>query len=722
MTLVRALNAGISGLLAFQVRVDVIGDNLANVDTTGFKTARAEFQNLLSQNLGQGSGPSGSLGGVNPVQIGLGTSVKSTPKNFSQGDLKATGLPSDLAIEGDGFFILHDAGGADVYSRDGAFALNSTNFLVDPSKGFFVQGFQADFTTFAIAAGGTPTNLEIPVGDLRIARETDNAFFDGNLNGAGAIAGSGTVLESETFLQLAGAPGARVPVAGAERAGLGTLLIELGRQSVGAAFTDFQLSDGTIDANGDGLIDPASVIEVQVGKGNRLLPTKRFQVAPTSGSPPPPGIDDAGATLRDFIDFLENILGINNGLSAVSDETYGGFIAGGAVVATAGVPVSSVSFADAGGLVAAQLEVDDYIRFTSGAGAGQIGQLTAPPVTVAGVTTLTFTALDPTRPAPVAGDFFELNEAARVTVGTGAPPLGDPFPGLDPTAPVPAEATPAAKEDLHSAGGRIRIAGNAGLANAITNLQISVNNQRLSVFQQLKQATGESVISNATFFDSLGGGHPVEVTYVLQSKSDLGNRFRWFAESEDNAGARRVVGTGLIEFAPDGSFRLDTPIDAVTIDLSTTGAATPLVVNLNHSRVTGFASQPSEVAVVDQDGFEEGTLRDFSVNADGIIKGIFTNGQVRDLGQLAMARFANNNGLISAGDNIFRVGVNSGLPLVGTPGSFGRGIIRGGFLENSNVDISEQFTDLIISQRAFQANARTISVANEMLQDLVNLV
>ncbi len=728
MALVRAFNAGISGLQAFQFRVDTIGDNLANVDTNGFKSVRVDFRTLLSQTASFGSAPTGGLGGIDPVQVGLGATVKTTNKDFSQGALKSTGRKSDLAMEGDGFFVLEDGAGAQAFTRDGAFGLNPTSFLVNPGNGFFVQGIQADFSTFLIPGGAAPTDIEIPVGSLRIARETTTGVFDGNLDGAGAIANSGTVIESETFLQLAGPPGARLPVVGGQRAGLGTLLIELGRQTSGPSFLDFQMSDGTIDADGDGLIDPPSVITVQSIKGGKkILPAQRFEVAPTSTTPPTPGNHDAGSTLRDFLDFLEDVLGINDSGSATIDPTYGGFINRGSALAAAGVPVSSITFADPGGTIAGQLEVGDYIRFTSGDGAGQTSALTIPPVTVAGITTLTFTPLDTSRPMPSVGNNFELNEPARVTLGTLAPPVLDPFPGQDATLPIPPEPVPADALDDDSLGGRIRISGNAGLQNAISNLEITFGATRLTTFSQLTAATGESTVANATFFDSLGTPHLVELTYVLESKSDRGNRFRWFAEAEDNNvaannGADRVVGTGFIQFDPDGRFISESSVSGVILDLSLTGAVSPLTVVVDHSSLTGFSSQLSEVALIDQDGFELGTLRDFAVSAEGVVKGVFSNGQVRDIAQVVTARFANNNGLSDLGGNLFAVGINSGLPLIGPPGSFGRGVIRAGFLEGSNVDIAVQFTDLITSQRSFQANARTITVANEMLQDLVNLV
>jgi flagellar hook protein FlgE len=160
----------------------------------------------------------------------------------------------------------------------------------------------------------------------------------------------------------------------------------------------------------------------------------------------------------------------------------------------------------------------------------------------------------------------------------------------------------------------------------------------------------------------------------------------------------------------------------VQIELNNTGVDTPLVIDVQFDRVTAFANQVSQLNLVEQDGYEEGTLSDFSIGADGLVTGIFSNGQTRTLAQIALTRFANPNGLDAIGGNLFRQAANSGEPITGVAGLGGRGVIRSGFLEESNVDFSKQFTDMIVSQRAFQANARTITTADRLLEELVNVV
>ncbi|HXH61807.1 MAG TPA: flagellar hook-basal body complex protein, partial [Fimbriimonadaceae bacterium] len=128
-----------------------------------------------------------------------------------------------------------------------------------------------------------------------------------------------------------------------------------------------------------------------------------------------------------------------------------------------------------------------------------------------------------------------------------------------------------------------------------------------------------------------------------------------------------------------------------------------------------------QVNASNQNGFAPGSLSSFNVGPDGIITGLYTNGLTRPLGQISMAVFPNANGLERLGNNLWRDTDNSGIPVIGAPRSGGRGSINSGFLEQSNVDIGNEFTDLIITQRGFQANTKVVTTVDEMLQDLINM-
>lgn len=695
MALVRAMNSAISGLRSQQFRIDTVGDNLANATTTGFKSGRVEFSTLLSQTISFGTAPQGFLGGIDPQQMGLGVTVASTTRNFTQGELETTGVASDLGIDGAGFFIMRNESGDMVFSRDGSFTINPSNLLHNPANGFVVQGIQADFNTFTIASGAPIQNLSIPIGNLTIAVATTTAEYDGNLDGDGDQGLMGTVLESQT---LADNTAAFAAATGA------TLLTNLSRDT-GSGFIDLA-------------IDLGDTLQINAVKGGRTLPTQRFFV----GTSLPPGFDGFGTTLAEFNDFVQRALGINDGglqYGAVRDNDSNPNTTGVALTAT-GVTATTVTVAGTN-FATEGVQAGDILRFNTGAGAGQIGTVATLATTFTLNDTIVLAApFSAGLPSPVVGDQFTVHEPSNVTVNPTV--VAAPFalnPGLVP--------------------GRMRIAGNIGTANQITGLQISntTDNISFSPFTQIEAATGESIITNATYFDSLGTAHLVELTFVLETKGgvdavtgSVGNTFRFFGEAQDsdlvvlgtNLGVNRVVGTGTVTFSTSGQFLSTSPIPSVSLTIPNTGAQTPLDVSLDLDGLTGFASQNSAAFMINQDGFATGTLSDFSIGADGIITGMFNNGITRNLGQVLLARFANPNGLTLAGGNNYTVAANSGPAIIGQPGQIGLGSVVSGALEASNVDFAREFTTLIVSQRGFQANARVITTADDLLEELVNIV
>jgi flagellar hook protein FlgE len=155
----------------------------------------------------------------------------------------------------------------------------------------------------------------------------------------------------------------------------------------------------------------------------------------------------------------------------------------------------------------------------------------------------------------------------------------------------------------------------------------------------------------------------------------------------------------------------DPNVRTIRVDLGKTGLM---------EGITQFSS-PSTTKAVEQDGYSMGYLESFNIDNSGVVTGVYTNGTKQTVGQVAMAVFTNPMGLTASGDNLFEVSNNSGLPNIGPAAEAGRGKIVAGTLEMSNVDLSEQFTDMIITQRGFQANSRTITTSDQMLQELINL-
>jgi flagellar hook protein FlgE len=398
------MNSGVSGLRAHQTMLDVVGNNIANVNTPGYKGGRTAFADILSQTLTAGTAPGATTGGTNPQQVGLGVRVGAISTQFTQGGLLSTNKPTDLAIQGDGFFVLSD-GNVDYYTRAGAFEIDANGYLVESSTGLRVQGIQGD--------------LVIAPGQSIAPQATQRGDFSGNL--------------------------------------------------------------------------------------------------------------------------------------------------------------------------------------------------------------------------------------------------------------------------------------------------------------QTSSAVGASYSTAFTIYDSLGAGHTMSIAFT---KSAAANQFAYAVTTADTSVTITSGATGTIGINDAGSI-ISGGAGTLSLDYST-GAADGQAINMNFSPtsrstgVTGYASD-STVALTFQDGYASGALQSFAIGSDGSITGTFSNGRADTLGTLRMANFSNPAGLLRMANNLFRDSANSGIPIIGTAGTGGRGMIAPGSLEGSNVDLADEFTRLIVAQRGFQANARVITTSDEVMMEAVNL-
>lgn len=708
MALIRTLNTAVSGLKAHADRQDVIGDNLANSNTQGFKSTRVTFETIFSQTLERGTSPEGNFGGSNPKQVGMGTLVQEISKNFSQAPLKTTGRNTDVALEGDGFFIAKDKQGELGFTRDGSFGLNKNNTLTNPSTGHKIMGLNAD-ENFNIPEGGPLEPIEVPVGEKSIAQQTSELELSGNFDASGDLAGSGAELHS--VAQFVDSSGNAV--------GIDENLTDLHKSSPTGPVS-LGLSEG-------------DVIRISAKKGERKLPERKFLI----GDTPSQDTDGYGETVDDLMDFLEGSLGIaqNRDNSPVNADGYSSNILENTVKSShtftraQNLPGTrdeydtngDIDFVDAG------VEVGDHFRILTGEASGQniqVDEITGPNN---GVLKFAGDGLSKDLALPDEDDKFAINNQARVALGTES--NGD-------------ASTPL--EDRNVQGGRVAVFSNAGKKNAISDLSFAKENgEVISAFNTEAEASGESVVLDGKIFDSRGEPRRVEVTYTKVGESNRGTKYRWIAESEDQTGEvedadprvsadgpsdsksfvdDRVIGTGAVRFDQDGQYLGDNPEPNIEMKLDDEGTNSPLIASMNHEDMTALSNFSSEIEIKNQDGFKHGVLEDFAVGDDGTIEGMFDNGLVRPIAKFQVARFENNQGLNEDGANLFRPGSNSGDPIIGNPGEFGRGTIRGGALEESNVDVAEQFTRMIITQRGFQANTRAITTADEMLRDVVNLV
>ncbi len=566
-----AMFTGLSGLTANARNLDVIGNNIANVNTTAYKSNRMLFASQFSRNFSLGSAPSTDDGGSNPAQVGLGVTIAGTQRNFSTGSLAATGDARDLAIEGGGFFIV-GRGDDQFYTRAGGFRQNSANDLVTVT-GERLQGYGVDENYNVLPSLG---NLNIPIGQLRLAQATENVNFTGNLNASGTVASRGS------------------------RTVFGGLTAVTGTLSATSLLTniDEPVSGGSLFTAGQ------SIKLSGVEKGGRVLPDATLPITATT-------------TIQDYLNFLNDALGIDTTVGANPD----GFTPGATFDATTGV------------------------------------------ITVVGnIGTKNTIALAST-------DITVLNAAGAVVT----PPAGTAF-----TTTTPATAD------------------------------------------------GESVRTSFVVYDSLGNQVTADITITLAAATtNSGTTWRYQVESADDSDPALAIGGGTLTFDSQG--RITTPASTLsaTINRAGTGSAEPLTFNLqfdsSSGSVSALADTASSLAAKFQDGAQLGILDSFQVGQDGIITGSFSNGRTRTIGQVALATFANPEGLVDIGSNLFRVGPNSGTAVVTTPLNLGAGRIVGGSLEQSNVDLAEEFIKLIQASTGYSAASRVITTTDQLFQQLLAL-
>jgi flagellar hook protein FlgE len=252
-------------------------------------------------------------------------------------------------------------------------------------------------------------------------------------------------------------------------------------------------------------------------------------------------------------------------------------------------------------------------------------------------------------------------------------------------------------------------------------LEFRHNSASTGVFTETTPADGESAVTSAIVYDSLGNEHLVTLTMVLAARTNSSSTWRWYADCVDDTDTALDVGNGTVTFGTNGAFTSESG-GLIRIDLSVMGVATQLVVNPDFELLTQFAdSLGSEINVRSQDGAPMGVMTSYAIGENGVVTGLFTNGLSENIGQICITKFANPNGLLRDAANLFSAAQNSGLAQDGVAAGSGRGYVRAGALESSNVDIAKEFTDMIVTQRGFQANARTITTSDQMLQELINL-
>lgn len=626
--MMRSMFSGVAGLKAHQVRMDTIGNNIANVNTVGYKGSRVTFQDTLNQTLRLASGAQSGRGGVNPEQVGLGVSLASIDVLQTQGNLQNTGKVTDLAIQGDGFFVVSD-GTRQFYTRAGAFTLETSGKLVYPSNGMVVQGWMAN--NGAIDNTAQVTDVTLPVGQTIAPITTANVSFKYNLNS-----------QDNGTISLGPNPQTVVDNAGNS---MRTTFVLTPTGNFNEWNWSATVANGTITSGtGTGVLRMNSDGTVAAMTGGD------FQItSSTAGGQP------VTVTLP--------LAGTNPNITTVQGTatTITGTYAAGAPP-TLTYPDTTVT--DSAGNTAT-------LHYATVA-TGNPGEFTWTASAVGGTGTMGGT----------------LTGTITVNTATGAV--------VSNTNTTPFTITP-------TNGRAIRITPPVvGATDALTVARVGGE----TFTGTYTAPTNPSVTSRV--IDSLGGSHTVYTTLTKTAN----NSWDWTAKDETGTA---TYGTGSLTF--DSSGTLSSSIGGPI--LLTPPGASAISITPNFDNLTQYASETTIAS--SSDGYPMGQLESFNIDNTGKIIGVFSNGLTQTLAQVAMASFRNPAGLTRSGDTMFSQSNNSGLAQVGAAATNGRGQITPGALEMSNVDLSQEFTDMITTERGFQANSKIITTSDEMLQDLVNL-
>ena len=549
-----ALSAGVTGLQAHQKMLDIAGNNLANVNTTAFKSSRITFSELLNETIKKASQPTSGVGGTNPQQIGSGVGIAGISPNMSQGNIISTSNPLDLAVEGEGYFVLSD-GEQNIYTRGGTFAVDADSNLIDPATGYHVMRIGSEGEIDGFQTPGT-SEIHVPYDVAMPAKDTSVIVVSGNLS-----------------------------------------------------------ADAT-----------RPVTQTQVITSNLTYTYN----------------NGTAATETTQLDEL--------------DQCNGAFIAG-------------------------NITIDGYDKdgtaFDSGLNLAVVGTTTLGEI----INHLNNNVLDGSTASLVNGQI-------RVTDDT------------------------------------------SGYSK--TDMTLSFDNDSLTTpgYFELSTVGGEESKSiNITVYDSQGGKHVLSGAFV---RTNTPNTWDMVLTSitgdidQIDMADRRIE--DITFDAGNGSYAgiSDTDLSQFVITFAH-DTTSPQTIQLNLGTqgkldgLTQFAGNSTAVAR-EQDGYEAGRLSTVSVNNEGILIGAFSNGIKKNIANIEIALFQNTSGLERIGNGYYIPSANSGEAIATQAMTGGAGSIHGGALEKSNADVATEFVNMIQAQNGFQANARTIRVANDILRELTSLI
>lgn len=804
MGLQSAMTTALTGLQAAETTIDVVGNNVANSNTIGFKESNVLFATQFLQTQSIGSAPTPGRGGTNPRQIGLGAKVAAITPDFTQGTIEISANPLDVAIQGNGFLIVRGTNGEQLYTRNGQLQTNAANEIVTVT-GQRVLGWTVD-DEFNFVEQLAP--LSIPLGEEVVAQATQNAYLSGRLRPDATQATQPGIIQSE----LLGDDTLAFPTPGAISindfsveqpplvpAGPGPSATAGGSLSVGSQYSyrmayykngaspaiqyespsSVAFGQSTVSTAGNQTIPLSGLPDAPVGWDGRNLYRSvdggPYELIADLGASGATYNDDGsatpGATLNDDSLDTGNYSYYVTWVGSGSTESRPTPLLGSFSVSESNrrIRIDNLPQPPAGNVDYSNIRI--YRNTTGTNGASTFYEVATLPI---GETT--FIDNVPDADIIVPGNEINLmgpkaNLASRLVdvVVRDGQSYSNPFvegtltftgtKGIRDLAAKELQITSSTTlgelvtfmdqaygidtgADSANAGGtmvdgRLQFTSNLGEENELS-VKLSAfqmrptgstsNNPTSIAFSEAQAANGPGTTTDFIVYDSLGIPLTIRLTTALESIVGDSTTYRWYATSSGNEpsgypnNVDTVVGTGTIVFDHNGNITSGERVD-IGVAREFTASASPLEFTLDFSQLSGLAEQDgdSSMNLKLQDGFSAGTLTSFIVSESGIIRGVYSNGAERNLGQIRMASFANNGGLQQVGENMFITGVNSGEPIIGNPGEGGLGSLTAGAVELSNTDIGQNLIELILASTQYRGGARVITAAQELLDELMSL-
>ena len=699
--MMRSLFSGVSGLKSHQIRMDVIGNNISNINTVGFKSSRTTFADMLSQTSKGASSPSSTTGGTNPTQIGLGAAVASIDLITNDGSPQSTGKNTDVALSGNGMFVMK-RGDSYYYTRDGAFEFDNDGNYVLPGSGLYVQGWNA--VEGSLNTNADPTNIVVPAGRAMPATATSSVDFSGNLNA------SSPTIESITYTTGGSAADESLVVNGYNITGI-TYTV----QYTSADITSATTSTPTAVAIGDELESP--------------FHTSYYDSATSQTATTDATIADATATVKSITLKLEN--GQEVSVSANDKTKYGVNSGTGITTTYNGSAITSISYVgEVSGLQATESDtvIIGSVSTLNGQSLGMAFTTTSATFTLedsngSGATT-TETISTATVPATTY-KIYSSTESDTSVVNT----YGTESVNVDGKNVIAAVLTLSDGSTQKVTSGFYEVGHSVPVTTIVTIYDSEGKTHAVTMLiDKDAVSTDKNANANALAMDNAGkdnrwriylspavGTKGPATLFEKDPESDGSKTNGFFNQSDTNPNGA----VSYIYFNNDGSYNTTaTQGGTMFLTYANGNGADDTTSAVNFTGLTQYSGNSTAYPTADGNSF--GVLQSISIDTSGVLTGTYTNDVLRFEAQIAVAQFINSSGLTKTGTSLYQESNNSGTANIKTVTDLGLKITPSA-LEMSNVDLASELADMIVTQRGFQSNSKIITVGDEMLETLINM-